>query len=460
MARFEFRIADESELFLLLGCAGDQDTGGGLCLFDGQNLEVIDRASTAGLTVFDGCLARLLRTPLMTGGGEILIYDRRGISHYLRIDELSDAHYMAWDGTHLITTSTGSNELLWITLSGQVARRWSAPGEGDSWHLNDVCMAGHRLYACAFGKYTHYRDYKAHLSKGDGFIFDVDSGRVLASGFCAPHSPRYFDDAWTVCESFRHSVVQVEAVSGRRMREVKLNSFTRGMAITDDYLIVGESGFRTSGAGQPTTGTVAILRRSDFSFLMRFELPFREVSEIAVVSRALVNGVKTGFRTNSLRTAERDQLQMFCDVGIQPTRLWAVSEPLTAGQCRIRVDANIPDQFVSGKTTLVECHVQNLGDGFLCSHLPHPVNLSYRWRGVGDPATLDAGDGIRTHLPSMLPPGSAITCRVEVRAPDAEGDYELVLTMVQEGVTWFNDIDATNACCAKVKAIRAESTSM
>src|SRR5262249_17641944 len=161
---------------------------GGLCLFDGQNLEVIDRASTAGLTVFDGCLARLLRTPLMTGGGEILIYDSRGISHYLRIDELSDAHYMAWDGTNLITTSTGSNELLWITLSGQVARRWSAPGEGDSWHLNDVCMAGHRLYACAFGKYTHYRDYKAHLSKGDGFIFDVDSGRVLASGFCAPHS--------------------------------------------------------------------------------------------------------------------------------------------------------------------------------------------------------------------------------------------------------------------------------
>ena len=84
--------------------------------------ETVDRVSTAGITLFEDRLARLLRTPLNTGGGEILIYDSRGVSHYLRVDELSDPHYMAWDGQHLIVSSTGTNSLLWITLGGEVVR--------------------------------------------------------------------------------------------------------------------------------------------------------------------------------------------------------------------------------------------------------------------------------------------------------------------------------------------------
>ena len=97
-----------------------------------------------------------------------------------------------------------------------------------------------------------------------------------------------------------------------------------------------------------------------------------------VAPRALLHAIKIGFCTNPLRVGESDQLQMFRDVGIEPKRLWAVSERLTPDQCRVRIDAKITASFSCGKLRLIECNVQNLSDAFLCSELPYPVNFSYR----------------------------------------------------------------------------------
>ena len=456
MVQLKFNTLSTTDGVLLISGAGDGDTGGGMCALDGEHSELIDRVSTAGITIFESRLARLLRTPLNTGGGEILIYDDRGVSHYLRIDELCDPHYMAWDGEHLIVSSTGTNSLLWITLGGEVVRRWRAPGEDDSWHLNEVCLVGDRLYACAFGRFAQYRGYKDHLLRGDGMVFDVASGRSVVEGLCAPHSPRYFDGGWTVCDSLRNSVVQVDA-EGRRKQEAKLRSFTRGLAVTDEYLVVGESVARGADDG-PATGSVAILRRSDFSFVTRFEVPFREVSEIVVAPRALVDAAKAGFRTNPLRVSESDQLQMFRDVGIEPKRLWAVSERLNPDQCKVRIDAKFPTSFMTGRPALVECTVQNLSDAFLCSELPYPVHLSYRWKSTVDRTAVATDDGIRTRLPCMLPPGATIDFRMDVQAPDAEGEFEILITLVQEHVAWFDNVDPSNACCAKVKVVWADSS--
>src|SRR6516164_1390375 len=100
-----FNTPSISDGILLVTCAGDGDTGGGLCALAANMVETIDRISSAGMALFEGRLARLLRSHLNTGGAEILIYDNRGVSHYLRVDELSDPHYMAWDEQHLIVAS-------------------------------------------------------------------------------------------------------------------------------------------------------------------------------------------------------------------------------------------------------------------------------------------------------------------------------------------------------------------
>ncbi len=446
----QFACSGNSDFVLLISGAGIGDTGGGLCLFDGSSLQTIDRVSTAGMAVRDDRLARILSTPLSAGTGEILIYDGRGITHYLRVDELSDAHYLGWDKGHLVISSTGNNSIVWITLAGEIVRRWRAPGEDDSWHLNGIYLHDGQLYGCAFGKYSHYRGYKDRLSQEDGFVFELESGRTVAQGLCAPHSPVRVDGLWTVCDSLRNAVVQFDASTGRQVRRADLRAFTRGLAVTDDYLIVGES-IQRRETSKDIAGSFAVLRRSDLSLVARFPVPFREVSDIVIVPRSLAHAAKTGFRTNPLRVSETDQLQMFREVGIEPTRLWAVGERLTASQCNIRVQADIPPHFVAGKLTLVDCTITNVGEGFLCSELPYPVYISYKWRRTEKSPEFPHLEGIRTRLPKTLAPGESMRCRIELQAPEIEGDVKLTITMLQELVVWFDELDELNGCSAVVK---------
>jgi Domain of unknown function (DUF4915) len=438
---------------LLISGAGDEDTGGGLCLFDGTNMQVVDRVSTSGLASCGGRLARLLRTPLSTGSGEIVVYDARGISHYLRVDELSDAHYLTWEDNRLIVASTGTNSLLWINLAGEVIRQWKAPGECDSWHLNDVYLDGDRLYACAFGKYEWYREYKNRLQNGDGFVFEVASGRSVATGLSGPHSPRFFDNCWTVCDSLRNAVVQFDS-EGRERQRVELKAFTRGLCATDEYIIVGESSSRNT-THHDSQGSIVFLRRRDLAFVSRLHLPFREVSDVVTTGPELAEAARIGFRTNPLRTSETDQLALFRAAGMEPERIWATSEVLKPAQCRVRVDATLPSTFVSGRTTFIEVSITNLGEGFLCSALPHPVHISYKWTASSPSTTLD--EGLRTKLPCMLPPGRSLRCKVDVLPPPIAGTFRLTVTLVQEGVRWFDSLDSRNGVSAAVTVSEAGS---
>jgi acetolactate synthase I/II/III large subunit len=430
---------------VVISCSGDGDTGGGLCIYDGKSVATVDRVSTGGLYLAENRFFRLLRTPLCTGSGEILVYDHCGVKQYLRIDELSDSHNLTWDGSHLIVASTGKNSLLWISLDGEVARRWQAPGEDDSWHLNDVTMHEGRLIACAFGNYPIYRGYKGHEHDRHGFIFDLESGEMLVRGLCGPHNPRYFDGSWSVCDSMNRCVVQMEPDGDTEKRRLQLESFTRGFAVSDAYLYVGES-VQRSDIGMAGTASLVVIRRADWSVVDRIALPFREVADIAIVPLPMTNGLRTGFRTNQLRVAEQDQLWMFRQVGIEPVRLWAVSEPLEPRQYRVKIAAAIPARFAAAKLTLVDCTISNHGDAFLCSALPYPVYISYKWSVTPSSPPLEHFEGIRTALPATLPPEGRLSCRIEVLPPDVEGELMLTITLVQESVTWFDEVYPTSAC--------------
>jgi len=47
-------------------------------------------------------------------------------------------------------------------------------------------------------------------------------------------------------------------------------------------------------------------------------------------------------------------------------------------------------------------------------------------------------DGIRTPLPSPVPPGQTIEIDVQVKAPEQPNTYRLAIDLVQEGITWFS----------------------
>jgi Glycosyltransferase len=151
-------VTSASESPVLLASGFGDDTGGGIFSLENGQLEQLDRLSSTGLAVQDGQVARLLRSSTERGyGSELLLYDARGIKRYLRIDELADPHDVLFAEGGFVVVSTTTNTVLWLSESGEVVRRWKAPGEGDAWHLNSLGRIDDRLIVSAFGRFESHR---------------------------------------------------------------------------------------------------------------------------------------------------------------------------------------------------------------------------------------------------------------------------------------------------------------
>ena len=64
------------------------------------------------------------------------------------------------------------------------------------------------------------------------------------------------------------------------------------------------------------------------------------------------------------------------------------------------------------------------------------ISISYHWYTLEGSCII--WDGIRTPLPSPVSPGKVIKIDVQVKVPEEPGTYQLVIDLVQEGITWFS----------------------
>jgi acetolactate synthase-1/2/3 large subunit len=437
---------------VLLASSQDEDTGGGLFAFDGRNVERIDRLSSGGLCLAEGRLVRSLWSELADAPGEVLTYDDRGVARYLRLDSLEAPHDIAWDDRHLVVVSTGNNRLLWISPAGEVARTWQAPGQGDAWHLNCLYCHDGRLLVSAFGRYPRHRDWSGRLAEPAGILFDVATGRDVLSGLQCPHHPRFVDGAWLVCNSAGQEIVHVEPQTGAVRRRVALAGWTRGVAVSDDYLFVGESA-RRRDAVRWSTASIAVVCRRTWTLLGRLPLPCREVYDLLLAPAALLEGVRRGFRTNAQRAAEQEQYGLFARAGVEPARLWATGDPLPPEACRVHLAADVPDLLEADADVELSCTLENAGSALLVSAPPNPVLLSYRWFEAATGRWLAEPEALRTRLPHTLVPGRPVACRMKVRAPATPGKYQLRITLVQEHVAWFDELHGENACEQRVEVV-------
>lgn len=405
------------------------------------------------MTMAGGNFARLLRSTDDDSPGELLIYDRRGVCRYCRLDELKDPHDILWDGDNFVAVSSLTNSILWLSRAGEVVRQWKAEAEGDAWHLNSLLLHDGALLFSAFGEYQHHREWCDHPDEPTGFVWNFSGQRPVLRGLAHPHHPRFFDGAWAVCNSHTEEILQIDPSDGEIRRRVRLGGYTRGFAVSENLIFVGESANRKGGA-QDATASVAILSRSDWRLLDRVALPCREVYDVVLVpDENLLEGIRQGFRTNSTRVSEQDQYDLFRSVGIKPALLWAVSEPLPEGACRIRIEAAGTGELPlpAGRGTRLKCRVENLGGAILHSAPPYPVHLSYKWLDPSTGAWNRELEGVRTKLDRPLTPGSNRTIDLDVRTPDTPGEYLLRVTAVQEHVRWFDDADPANACSIVVR---------
>jgi acetolactate synthase-1/2/3 large subunit len=440
-------VTDDS--ILLASCLGDQDTGGGLVAVDGGRVEVIDRLSTTGLAVSEQNFFRLLRSVWHPRSpGELLVSDDRGVTRYFRLDEVRNAHDIYWDGSNTVIVSTGNNSIIWVNPSGEVVRRFAAPGEGDAWHLNSIVEHDGELYVSAFAQTTQHRGWEIETEIPSGIVFNLESQHIVLSGLARPHHPRFVDGLWVVCNSHRAELVGFDERTGREAKRATLASWTRGFAMNDDFLFVGESRPRGNEAPRRDSfdrARIAVLQRGDWKVVDHLSLPMSEVYDLVFVTRPMAEGIRTGFRTNEQRAAEQDQHAMFRSIGVSPLRLWAITDPLPADACLVDIAADQPGAFTSGHEAEVNCTITNRGPAILASVPPHPIHISYRWLDSAGEVLPDQLESRRSRLPRPIPPGETAKGVVVIDVTPPPGEYRLRVTLVQEFVAWFDELDAANA---------------
>jgi hypothetical protein len=385
-------------------------------------------------------------------GAEMLVYDDSGICSYLRLDDVHMPHDIATldDGTVLVVAPV-SNAILAVSPGGSTRVLWSVNAPFDAWHLNCAVHHEGRLYATAFGRFNRPRGWNLNCDR-TGILFDTETGKDVVTGLTQPHTPRWIDDAWMVCDSGVGHVLRITA-DGRQNR-IDLGGFPRGMCAVGDRVYVGVSDRRASRE-QSVSAHIAVLDRATWKEVDRIPTQGGSIYDIVSVDEATWNALQIGFGFCCGRRQALDQLAMFEAVGVRPSRLWAVGERLDQDGCRIAIEATIPSTFTAEAVVWVCCTVTNRGNALLVSAPPHPVLLSYKWfDATGAPWPAIA---LRTSLPATIRPGQSLDVNVCIAAPEMPGRYTLTVTALQELIHWFDEVDMTSAFRVSVGVTEQEA---
>ena len=123
-------------------------------------------------------------------------------------------------------------------------------------------------------------------------------------------------------------------------------------------------------------------------------------------------------------------------------------QPLSADDSKVRIVVDAPASMAAGKTVSVSCEVTNLGRSPFSTAGKWPIHLSYKWF---DGAAQLPLEGERTGFETPLPPGKSRRVQASVRTPESPGSFELLVTLVQEEIAWFDTLDPANTGRATVK---------
>jgi hypothetical protein len=284
---------------------------------------------------------------------------------------------------------------------------------------------------------------------------NLTTGATVADGLSAPHTPRWLDGAWLLCNSGTDELLEIEERSGRVLRRLACGGFTRGLAWNERFLFVGTS--RRRGASEaPNDADLVVVDRSTWSLVERIALPGQEVYDLAFVPRPLYDGLRRGFGTNPARCAELRQQHALDELGAhEPRTLWPSGDPLPWDDFRCTIASAIPDRPAAGTVIEIPVAVTNESRSFFTSAPPAPIYVSYKWLDPADGTFLNGLRAVRTLLPRTLFPGESLETTATVVVPDAEGPALLRLTLVQEGVTWFDEQRPGNAHERSVEIVSA-----
>lgn len=287
---------------VLAAFCADLEGTGGLYVFDGSGMQRIDGLNSSSATTRPGELVRLSWSQ---PGGDVglLVYDRMGLLAYRRLKGHGDAHHVAVYGDGYVIASTSTNSIITLNSALEIVDQWIAPGHGDAWHMNGVFVHGKTVYVSAFGRFLQERAWNDHRTDGSGVVFDLQTGDDVLANISAPHHPRLIDGNWVVCSSSQHKLLVIEPGTKKKIAEVDLGGWTRGIAETADSIFVGISAARHDPLRRDNNASIAVLCRRTFKELARIPVKAQEIGDLCTVDGELLEGCRLAAAMPPLATA-------------------------------------------------------------------------------------------------------------------------------------------------------------
>lgn len=272
------RVGAQSSTFEIFGSAGlpdwlaDQQVSLVFTTYQAGRLFLLGRSPDGGLSVFQRSFARCMGLWATPDGQSMWMssqfqlwrfanalhpgqthdgYDRVLVPRTGHTTGDLDTHDLAVDsGGQVVFINTKFGCLATLSDSHSFRPLWRPPFLSrlvpeDRCHLNGLAMVdGRARYVSAVSRSDVIDGWRDDRREG-GVIVDVDSGEVVATGLSMPHSPRYYRGKLWVLNAGTGHFGHIDLDTGSFVPVTFLPGFSRGLAFTGDYAIVGLSQARS-----------------------------------------------------------------------------------------------------------------------------------------------------------------------------------------------------------------------
>jgi hypothetical protein len=252
--------------------------GGGLLSIQAGETRKLDSLDTTGLAIRGQRVVRGIQPSLVVVYGERSI-DIQGVNV-----QFDDIHDVLIDDDCFFLVSTIANTIIKLDSAGNVSKRWTFPGEEDSWHINSLTKWQGRLVFSAFGEFQEHRGYKGH-SRQAGGVYDLETGRKLIGGLSQPHSLTVHGENLLLANSELQELAEYSP-GGEKLRSLDIGGYTRGICVDGDNIFIGLSCSRNKPDTHLDDASLVALDRESWGEISRLRLPVREIYDVVKVSES------------------------------------------------------------------------------------------------------------------------------------------------------------------------------
>ncbi|QGH36750.1 DUF4915 domain-containing protein [Gracilibacillus salitolerans] len=233
---------------LLITCPSSGSDQGGLFLLDFENntFEKLYTGSCSGMTIVND------RLFIASDDNELITMDQKFRVIQKKQYSKLDFHDISKFDDHVVlvvetaTNTIGCYNTETLTRSGEI--RFSAEDK-DIHHINDIWLDGHTLYVSMFSPYGKWYMNPMHKNGGIVAIDLTDfhpnqqlhinpENHVVVKDLYMPHTVMMHQNELAYCDSMSFRVI------AGNTKPIQLSGFTRGLAITENTIFIGQSRMR------------------------------------------------------------------------------------------------------------------------------------------------------------------------------------------------------------------------